>query len=129
MAKLRFKITMSFDGYTAGPQQSKKNPLGIGGMRLHEWAFPLAAWRAMHGLEAGEVNQSTRVVEESLANLGATGHAHGGATHASPQQRVAQLDPRLAPLGAFTPRETMAQDRLQRFETSIGRASTPVGPR
>lgn len=72
MAKLRFKITISFDGYTAGPQQSKKNPLGIGGMRLHEWVFPLAAWRAMHGLEGGEVNQSTRVVEESLANLGAT---------------------------------------------------------
>jgi dihydrofolate reductase len=63
---------MSLDGYTAGPQQSKKNPLGVGGQRLHEWVFPLAAWRAMHGLEGGEVNESTRVVEESLANIGAT---------------------------------------------------------
>jgi dihydrofolate reductase len=72
MAKLRFKIAMSLDGYAAGPQQSKKNPLGIGGMRLHEWAFPLAAWRAMHGLEGGAVNQSTPVVEEQLANIGAT---------------------------------------------------------
>jgi dihydrofolate reductase len=63
---------MSLDGYAAGPQQSKNNPLGIGGMRLHEWAFPLAAWRAPHGLEGGEVNASTRVVEESLANIGAT---------------------------------------------------------
>jgi dihydrofolate reductase len=72
VAKLRFKIAMSLDGYSAGPQQSKKNPLGVGGMRLHEWAFPLAAWRAMHGLEGGEVNQSTPVVDESLANLGAT---------------------------------------------------------
>jgi dihydrofolate reductase len=63
---------MSLDGYTAGPQQSKKNPLGIGGERLHGWALPLATWRAMHGLKGGEVNQSTPVVEESLANIGAT---------------------------------------------------------
>lgn len=41
-------------------------------MRLHEWAFPLAIWRAMHGLEGGEVNESSRVVEESIANVGAT---------------------------------------------------------
>jgi dihydrofolate reductase len=72
MAKVRFRIAMSLDGYTAGPQQSKENPLGIGGTQLHEWAFPLAAWRAPHGLAGGEVNESTRVVEESLANIGAT---------------------------------------------------------
>src|SRR5437762_4857620 len=63
---------MSLDGYVAGPRQSVENPLGVGGMRLHEWAFPLAAWRAMHGLEGGETSESTRVIEESLANLGAT---------------------------------------------------------
>ena len=72
MSKLRFKISMSLDGFVAGPNQSLDNPLGIGGMRLHEWAFPLAVWRATHGLEGGEVNESSRVVEESLANIGAT---------------------------------------------------------
>ena len=72
MSRLRFKISMSLDGFVAGPSQSVDNPLGIGGMRLHEWAFPLAAWRAMHGLEGGETNESARVVEESLANIGAT---------------------------------------------------------
>jgi dihydrofolate reductase len=72
VAKLRFRIAMSLDGYAAGPQQSKDNPLGVGGQRLHEWVFPLAVFRAMHGLEGGEVNESTRVVEESLANIGAT---------------------------------------------------------
>ena len=41
-------------------------------MQLHEWVFPLAAWRAMHGLPGGEVNDSSRVVEESLAGIGAT---------------------------------------------------------
>lgn len=72
MAKVRFRIAMSLDGCAAGPQQSRQNPLGVGGEQLHEWAFPLAAWRAPHGLEGGEVDESTPVVEESLANVGAT---------------------------------------------------------
>jgi dihydrofolate reductase len=63
---------MSLDGFVAGPSQSVDNPLGLGGMRLHEWVFPLAVWRAMHGLQGGEINESSRVVEESLANIGAT---------------------------------------------------------
>ena len=72
MAKLRFRIAMSLDGYSAGPEQSTENPLGIGGEALHEWVFPLAAWREPHGLEGGEVNESSAVIEESLTNLGAT---------------------------------------------------------
>ena len=72
MSRLRLKISMSLDGFVAGPSQSVDNPLGIGGMRLHEWVFPLRVWRAMQGLEGGEANESTRVVEDSLANIGAT---------------------------------------------------------
>lgn len=72
MSKLRFKISMSLDGFVAGPSQSVDNPLGIGGGRLHEWAFQLAVFRALLGLEGGKVNESTPVVEESLANIGAT---------------------------------------------------------
>jgi len=72
VAKLRLKISMSLDGFVAGPDQSVDNPLGVGGMRIHEWVFPLAAWRKMHGLEGGEVNESSQVVEDSLANIGAT---------------------------------------------------------
>ena len=45
---MRFKISMSLDGFVAGPNQSVDNPLGIGGMRLHEWAFGLAAFREPH---------------------------------------------------------------------------------
>ena len=63
---------MSLDGFVAGPNQSVDNPLGIGGMRLHEWVVPLTVWRATHGLQGGEVSESSRVVEESLANIGAT---------------------------------------------------------
>jgi dihydrofolate reductase len=72
VSKLRFRISMSLDGYVAGPEQSKKDPLGIGGEGLHDWVVALAAWRAPHGLEGGEVNESSRVMEEELANIGAT---------------------------------------------------------
>lgn len=72
MSRLRFKISMSLDGFVAGPGQSVEHPLGVGGERLHEWAFQLAVFRKMHGWEGGEVNESTPVVEESLANIGAT---------------------------------------------------------
>jgi dihydrofolate reductase len=71
VARLRFDISMSLDGFVAGPNQSEKDPLGEGGMQLHEWAFELAAWRKPHGQDGGEVNASTKVVEESLENLGA----------------------------------------------------------
>jgi dihydrofolate reductase len=72
MAKLRFQVSMSLDGFIAGPDPSEEHPLGKGGMQLHEWAFALAAWRKPHGREGGEVNASTEVVEGALANVGAT---------------------------------------------------------
>jgi dihydrofolate reductase len=63
---------MSLDGFVAGPNQSKEQPLGEGGMQLHEWIFGLAAWRERHGQDGGEINASTDVVEASLENVGAT---------------------------------------------------------
>lgn len=72
MSKLRFQISMSLDGFVAGPEQSVDDPLGIGGEGLHHWVVRLAAWRSMHGMEGGEVDESSRVVEEGLAGVGAT---------------------------------------------------------
>jgi dihydrofolate reductase len=63
---------MSLDGFVAGPSQSVENPLGIGGMALHDWVFPLAVWREPHGLEGGIANESTPVIAERLENIGAT---------------------------------------------------------
>ena len=63
---------MSLDGFVAGPNQSVENPLGVGGMRVHEWVFPLKVWREMQGMEGGAVNASSKVVEDSMANIGAT---------------------------------------------------------
>jgi len=70
--KLRMRISMSLDGFVAGPRQSIDNPLGIGGERLHDWAVELDAWRQAHGKTGGETNESSRVMEESIANIGAT---------------------------------------------------------
>lgn len=72
MSKLRFRISISLDGFVAGPNQSVDHPLGVGGMRLHQWAFALKVARAQHGMAGGEVNESTPVIEESLVNIGAT---------------------------------------------------------
>jgi dihydrofolate reductase len=65
-------MSMSLDGFVAGPNQSLDHPLGIGGERLHEWAYGLAAWREPQGIEGGEVNASTQVMEETRSNIGAT---------------------------------------------------------
>jgi dihydrofolate reductase len=71
MSKLRCHISISLDGFVAGPHQSEENPLGEGGERLHDWVVPLAAWREAHDKQGGEVNPSTRVFEESRENIGA----------------------------------------------------------
>jgi len=72
MSKLRLRISLSLDGYVAGPHQSVEEPLGIGGEDLHQWVFPLAAWRKPHGLEGGKTDESTPVVEDELTNIRAT---------------------------------------------------------
>ena len=71
MSKLRCHISISLDGFVAGPNQSEAEPLGKGGEGLHDWVVRLAAWRQPHGMEGGEVTESTRVLEESLENVGA----------------------------------------------------------
>jgi hypothetical protein len=52
MSKLRCHISISLDGFVAGPNQSEENPLGEGGERLHDWVVPLAAWRRSHASKA-----------------------------------------------------------------------------
>src|SRR3954470_16247984 len=71
MSKLRCHISISVDGFVAGPNQSGENPLGDRGERLHDWIVPLAAWREAHDKQGGEINASARIVEESRAKIGA----------------------------------------------------------
>ncbi len=72
MSKFRFQISVSADGFVAGPNPSEEHPLGEGGEQLHEWVIKLAAWRESHGREGGEVNASTPVIAEAVENVGAT---------------------------------------------------------
>jgi dihydrofolate reductase len=81
MAKLRFQITVSADGYVAGPNQSLQNPLGEGGEALHTWALSLRTFRAVHGKEGGETGPDDDVLAETVHDIGATimgRHMFGG---------------------------------------------------
>jgi dihydrofolate reductase len=71
MSKLRCHISISADGFVAGPNQSAENPLGEGGEELHDWVVSLSAWREAHDMQGGEVNESSRIMEETLENIGA----------------------------------------------------------
>src|SRR5919107_2630861 len=71
MSKVRVQISVSADGYAAGPNETDDNPLGDGGEHLHEWMVALESWRKPHGMEGGETNASTQIIEEAQANIGA----------------------------------------------------------
>lgn len=72
MSILRFTITMSLDGFVAGPGQSVAEPLGTGGENLHQWVTRLQSWREAHGLEGGTVTEDDAVMREWTTNIGAT---------------------------------------------------------
>jgi dihydrofolate reductase len=72
MPKLKLDISMSLDGFVAGPNQTLEEPLGRGGEQLHEWAVGAQAWREAHGMGGGETNVDSEVVDETIAGLGAT---------------------------------------------------------
>jgi dihydrofolate reductase len=71
MTRLKLDITMSLDGFVAGPEPSLDDPLGKGGEELHEWVFALKSWREQHGLEGGEENVDSEIVAETTASVGA----------------------------------------------------------
>jgi len=74
MPKLRFNMTMSLDGYVAGPNQSLENPLGEGGLALHDWAFATKTFRDTHevGGDEGETGLDDDRAAAWNTNIGAT---------------------------------------------------------
>ncbi len=72
MTLLKFDISMSLDGFVAGPNQTLEEPLGRGGEQLHEWVIGAQAWREAHGMEGGEAGVDNEVMAEAIAGVGAT---------------------------------------------------------
>jgi dihydrofolate reductase len=71
VGKVTVDMSMSLDGFIAGPNDSVERPLGEGGERLHEWIYDLASWRERHGLEGGKIDTDAEVLDESFKNTGA----------------------------------------------------------
>jgi len=71
MTKVYAEISMSLDGFVAGPNPTLELPLGEGGELLHEWIVGLATWRERHGLEGGEENADSEMVAEAIDATGA----------------------------------------------------------
>jgi dihydrofolate reductase len=72
MSRVRVEsFTISIDGYGAGPDQSARNPLGVGGEALHDWIIPTRAWRAMHGKESGATGIDDDFAARGGKNVGA----------------------------------------------------------
>jgi dihydrofolate reductase len=73
MPKLRVhNFAISIDGYAAGPGQDIDNPLGIGGLSLHEWVFETRGWHARQGTDGGTEGLDDKFLEEGDAGIGAT---------------------------------------------------------
>jgi dihydrofolate reductase len=64
-------ITMSVDGFVAGPNATLEQPLGEGGEELHEWAVHTDAWRQEHGLEGGEPGPADEIILGAVERTGA----------------------------------------------------------
>jgi dihydrofolate reductase len=64
-------ISVSLDGFVAGPNDGPELGLGEGGEALHEWIVGLQSWRERHGLEGGESSRDAEVLEEAFRDVGA----------------------------------------------------------
>jgi len=66
MGKVTSDMSMSLDGFIAGPNDDLERPLGDGGDRLHQWVYGLASWRELHSLAGGKTNRDAEVLDESF---------------------------------------------------------------
>jgi dihydrofolate reductase len=71
MSRVTSQLSISLDGYVAGPRQTLDNPIGEGGLRLHEWVFATQAWQEQHGGEGGALGPDSAVAEHLFDGVGA----------------------------------------------------------
>ncbi|WP_331737770.1 dihydrofolate reductase family protein [Streptomyces sp. NBC_01276] len=71
MSNVFASLGMSLDGFIAGPNSHPDNPLGDGGMGIHEWVFGVESWRERQSIKGGETNQDDDIVQENFTRAGA----------------------------------------------------------
>ena len=71
MSRVTSQLSVSLDGYAAGPHQTMTDPLGQGGMRLHEWVIATAAWNEQQGHPGGEPGPDSDVAAGLFTGVGA----------------------------------------------------------
>jgi dihydrofolate reductase len=72
VGKVVVDISMSLDGFVAGPNPTLEEPLGEKGEELHEWVVRTNYWRERHGLEGGEEDEDSEVIREAFSSVGAS---------------------------------------------------------
>jgi len=72
VGKVVVDISMSLDGFVAGPNPTLEEPLGEKGEELHEWVVRTNYWRERHGLEGGEEDEDSEVIREASSSVGAS---------------------------------------------------------
>jgi dihydrofolate reductase len=70
MTKVIVDISVSLDGFIAGPNPTREAPLGENGEKLHEWVVVTKGWRESHGYEGGETGPDSELIERAVANVG-----------------------------------------------------------
>jgi dihydrofolate reductase len=71
MGKVIADISVSLDGFVAGPDPTQEEPLGKGGEGLHEWIVATKGWREAHGYEGGTTGPDSDMADRARANVGA----------------------------------------------------------
>jgi dihydrofolate reductase len=69
--KAKVDISISLDGYAAGPDDGPEHPLGRGGEQLHEWLIATKGWRERHGYEGGTTGVDSELMADAFAGVGA----------------------------------------------------------
>ncbi|MDR3371223.1 dihydrofolate reductase family protein [Rhodoferax sp.] len=62
---------LSLDGFSSAPEQSLKNPFGVGGLTIMDWAFQTRTFRTMFGQEGGSTGLDDRFLAKAMDNIGA----------------------------------------------------------
>ena len=136
MGKVIAYLSVSLDGFVAGPNRGVSNPLGDGGERLHDWVVALASWREQHALEGGERGPDDDVVDTWRPNVGA--HVMGRGMFDEGEEPWGDPPPFHTPVFVVThrPRATIEKQGgtsytfvTDGFEAAIARAKAAAGDR